>query len=185
MRTVRLILLCLLAGISMQAQQSQKASDRVAEIRRLYAEAKELMAGQHVEENANYEMTVTSNHVIPALGPVNETIHDYFGLDDEKFEEDLTLEYHPYFITRSYHLAAPAYYEEYLLDRKTGNLIFYFQSSESIEQEGARNEVRYYWDSSGQKLVHQTQQGTDAASEGVAQHHARRLKEAFQHLVNY
>ncbi|MBQ8097375.1 MAG: hypothetical protein IJ243_09890, partial [Prevotella sp.] len=66
MRTVRLILLCLLAGISMQAQQSQKASDRVAEIRRLYAEAKELMAGQHVEENANYEMTVTSNHVIPA-----------------------------------------------------------------------------------------------------------------------
>ena len=60
MKTVRLFLLCLLTSIGMQAQQSLKATDRVAEIRRLYAEAKELMAGQHIEENANYKMTVTS-----------------------------------------------------------------------------------------------------------------------------
>ena len=182
MRTVRLILLCLLAGISMQAQQSQKASDRVAEIRRLYAEAKELMAGQHVEENANYEMTVTSNHVIPALGPVNETKHYYFGLDDEKIEEDLTLEYRPYFITRSYQLGPRQYYEEYLFDRKTRKLTFFFRTNDT--DEGDKAEARYYWGKDGQEVMHQTTKGDDPASEGEATMQAERMQQAFQLLVS-
>ncbi len=182
MKTVRLFLLCLLTSIGMQAQQSLKATDRVAEIRRLYAEAKELMARQHIEENANYKMTVTSDRVIPALGSINETIHYFFELDDEKFEDKLTLEYHPYFITRSYQLGPRQYYEEYLFDRKTRKLSFFFRTNDTYE--GDKAEARYYWGKDGQEVVHQTTKGDDPASEGEATMQAERMLQAFQLLVS-
>ena len=171
----------MMAPAGMQAQQPRKGADRVAEIRRLYAEAKELAAGEHIEENANYKMTITSDRVIPALGSINERLHFFFGLDDEKFAEDLSLEYHPYFITRSYQYGPRQYYEEYLFDRKTGRLVFFFRTNDTYE--GDKAETRYYWGEDGQKVVHQTTKGDDPASEGEATMQANRLLQAFQLLV--
>ena len=79
MRTIRLILLCLLASLSTQAQQDKKTADRLTDIREQYAKAMSWMAGEHVEDNMGYEMSIQNNRVIPALGSINETIHFYFG----------------------------------------------------------------------------------------------------------
>lgn len=181
MRTIRLILLCLLASLSTQAQQDKKTADRLTDIREQYAKAMSWMAGEHVEDNMGYEMSIQNNRVIPALGSINETIHFYFGLDDKKFEEDLTVAYLPYFMDRRYYQGPREYFEEYLFDLKTGKLIFFSRINDNYD--GGKDETRLYWGKNGKDVVHKESKGDEPADENEALTTADRLKKAFDLLV--
>ena len=182
MRTFRLILLCLLASLSIHAQQDKKTADRLTEIRQQYGDAMSWMAGEHVEDNMNYEMTIQTDRVIPALGSINETIHFYFGLDEKKFEDDLTVAYLPYFMDRRYYLGPREYFEEYLFDLKTGKLIYFSRINDNYE--GGKEETRLYWGKNGKDVVHREIKGNDPANENEALIAADRLKRAFVLLVD-
>ena len=182
MRTFRLILLCLLASLSMQAQQDKKTADRLTDIREQYAKAMSWMAGEHEEDNMNYETSIQTNRVIPALGSINETIHFYFGLDEEKFEEDLTVAYLPYFMDRRYFFGPREYFEEYLFDLKTGKLIYFSRINDNYD--GGKDETRLYLGKKGKEVVHKEIKGDEPATENEALAIAERLKKTFDLLVD-
>ena len=181
LRTFRIILLCLLASLSTQAQQDKKTADRLTEIRELYAKAMAWMAGEHVEDNMGYNTSINTDRVIPALGSVNETINFYFGLDNERFEEDLTVVYLPYFIDRRYYRGPCEYFEEYLFDLKTGNLVYFSRINDN--DNGGKDETRLYWGKNGKEVVYKVTKGDDPASGNVASAIADRLKKVFNLLV--
>ena len=182
MRTFKLIMLCLLASLTIQAQQDKKTADRLTEIRQQYGKAMSWMAEEHEEDNMGYKMTIQTDRVIPALGSINETIHFYFGLDDKKFEEDLTVAYLPYFMDRRYQYGPREYFEEYLFDLTTGKLIYFSRINDNYD--GGKDETRLYWGKNGKDVVHREVKGNEPADENEALTDADRLKRAFDLLVD-
>ena len=180
MRRFFFLLSLLMACMSMQAQQGP-AADRVATIRRLYAEAKQLIAQKAQEENTRNELTVNSHLMVPGCGITEETIHYYFELADG--DESDFYSYQPYLITRSYNVAARKFYEEFLYDRQTADLIFAFFSGDNMDT-GEKDETRYYWGVPPQGLVHEQVKGERNMDEVFASRLAYDLMEAFHRLRN-
>ena len=81
--------------------QAQSDNPRVAEIRKMYAKAK--------QDISDAQKLAKEGH------PANETVvnSNFFN---------------PYFITNSYNVAAHKYYQEFLYD-KEGNLAFYYEKN--------------------------------------------------------
>ena len=71
-RFVITVLLCLCAMMGVQAQNAQ-----VAKIRKMYAEAKEVMANKKKAEVPPDETVVTSNYMAPGAGPIKDVTHYY------------------------------------------------------------------------------------------------------------
>ena len=115
----------------------------------------------------------------PGAGPRNESIQFYFTLDEDE-TSDSFYSRTPYLITRSYNVAPRKFYEEYLYDAK-GRLIFFYSSNDSYESE-AKDESRYYWNTSA-KLVHQQKQGETLYSEAQARGMSDHLLQTFRMLV--
>ena len=65
-----LMVLCLCALSSVQAQNAQ-----VAQIRKQYAEAKEIIANKKKAEVPADETVVTSNYMAPGAGPIKDVTH--------------------------------------------------------------------------------------------------------------
>ena len=160
------MVLCLCALGSVQAQNAQ-----VAQIRKLYAEAKEIMAKKQKAEVPPDETVVTSNYMAPGAGPIKDVTHYFYS---GEFDENLgNVYYTPYFITRSYNVGARSYYEEFLFDK--GSLVFYFNKSQN-------DETRYYWGSGG--FFHEAIKGQKMMDEVFASRLANDLLEAFHRLMN-
>lgn len=160
------IVLCLCAFSSVQAQNAQ-----VAQIRKLYADAKEIMANKKKAEVPADETVVTSNYMAPGAGPIKDVTHYYYN---GEFDEDLgNVYYTPYFITRSSNVGARTYYEEFLFDK--GSLVFYFSKS-------GNNETRYYFGTGG--FFHEVIKGEKYMDEVFAARLANDLTEAFHRLMN-
>ena len=140
-----LLLLSCFCGI-----QAQSDNPRVAEIRKMYAKAKQdISNAQKLAKEglpAN-ETVVNSNYMLPGSGPGKCTTHYYYTL-----EEDENLGryfFSPYFITNSYNVAAHKYYQEFLYD-KEGNLAFYYEKN---NQSGKDEETRLYFADENQEAV--------------------------------
>lgn len=161
--------------------QTGKAANRVAEIRRIYNETKQHIAEVSQEENARNELTVNSHHMVPACGITEEVIHYYIDLQDTETPGEF--HYQPYFITRSYNIAARKFYEEFLYDRNTNELIFVYLSGDNYET-GGRDETRYYWGNPPEGLVYENVKGERTMDEVFASRLANDLMEAFHHLRN-
>ena len=159
------ILLFVLTG-TMQAQNAQ-----LADIRKKYAEAKEIMANKKKAEVPPDETVVTSNYMAPGAGPIKDVTHYYYT---GEFDENLgNVFYTPYFITRKYNVGAKEYYEEFLYDK--GDLVFYFSKSEE-------GETRYYWGPNN--FFHELIKGQKQMDEVFAARLANDLTEAFHRLMN-
>lgn len=160
------MILCLCALGSAQAQNAQ-----VANIRKMYTEAKERMANKKKSELPQDETVVTSNYMAPGAGPVKDVTHYFYS---GEFDENLgNVYYTPYFITRSYNVGARDYYEEFLFDK--GSLVFYFCKSQN-------DETRYYFGSGG--FFHEVIKGQKQMDEVFASRLANDLVEAFHRLMN-
>ena len=115
MKKIQVLLLCLLTAIAVQAQTSAKAQTRVAEVRKLYAAAKEGMAYNDQEDYpAKSNMEITYNYMAPGAGPIKHYIKYYISSEENDVGE--VLGYKTYFVSDSYNSGARKIYEEYLLD---------------------------------------------------------------------
>ena len=165
-RGVLIGLLCVLCSSSAMAQNAQ-----VAKIRKMYAEAKEVMAQKKKAELPPDETVVTSNYTAPGAGPIKDVTHYYYS---GEFDENLgNVYYTPYFITRKYNVGAREYYEEFLFDK--GSLVFYFNKSQN-------DETRYYWGAGG--FFHEDVKGQKMMDEVFASRLAGDLTDAFHKLMN-
>lgn len=161
-----LFVLMIVFSLSVEAQNAQ-----VAKIRKMYAEAKEMMANKEKAELPVDETIVTSNYMAPGAGPVKDVTHYYYSGD---FDENLgNVYYTPYFISRKYNVGARDFYEEFLFDK--GDLVFYFSKSEN-------DEIRYYWGPDG--FFHEVIKGKKTMDEVFANRLAHDLKDAFDKLMN-
>ena len=166
MKKLLFMLTVLMACTMVQAQDTQ-----VANIRKMYAEAKEVMANKKKAELPLDETVVTSNYMAPGAGPIKDVTHYYYS---GEFDENLgNMYYTPYFITRKYNVGAREYYEEFLFDK--GGLVFYFNKSQN-------DETRYYWGPNG--FFHEVVKGQKMMDEVFAARLANDLTEAFHKLMN-
>ena len=160
------IILCLCALGSVQAQNAQ-----VANIRKMYAEAKEIITDKKKAEVPPDETVVTSNYMAPGAGPIKDVTHYFYS---GEYDENLrNVYYTPYFITRSYNVGARDFYEEFLFDK--GSLVFYFSKSQN-------DETRYYFGAGG--FFHEVIKGEKQMDEVFASRLANDLVEAFHRLMN-
>jgi len=160
------IIVCLCALGSVQAQNAQ-----VANIRKMYAEAKEIIANKKKAEVPPDETVVTSNYMAPGAGPIKDVTHYFYS---GEYDENLrNVYYTPYFITRSYNVGARDFYEEFLFDK--GSLVFYFSKSQN-------DETRYYFGAGG--FFHEVIKGEKQMDEVFASRLANDLVEAFHRLMN-
>ena len=160
------MVLCLCALGSVQAQNAQ-----VANIRKMYAEAKQRMADKKKAEVPLDETVVTSNYMAPGAGAIKDVTHYFYS---GEYDENLrNVYYTPYFITRSYNVGARDFYEEFLFDK--GSLVFYFSKSQN-------DETRYYFGAGG--FFHEVIKGEKQMDEVFASRLSNDLVEAFHRLMN-
>ena len=81
MRTITTLLLLFALSMTTQAQNT-----RLAEIRKMYAEAKEIMANKKKAEVPPDETVVTSDYMAPGAGPIKDVTHYYYT---GEFDENL------------------------------------------------------------------------------------------------
>lgn len=150
MKRITIYGILLLMALTMQAQTSAKAKERVAEVKKLYAEAKERMAYNDQEDYpAKSNMEVTYYYMAPGAGPIKHYVNYY--IDSKETDEGEILGYRTYFFSDSYDSGARKIYEEYLLDEESGKLIFAYAYEQNGD--GSKNEGRYYYHKDG-SLAH-------------------------------
>ena len=166
MRKVLFVLALFLLPVVSSAQEGQ-----LAQIRKLYASAKQAIEDRKKAEIPLNETVVTSNYMAPGAGPIKDVTHYFYS---GEFDENLgNVYYTPYFITRKYNVGAREYYEEMLFDK--GSLVFYFSKSQN-------DETRYYWGTGG--FFHEVVKGQKLMDEVFAARLSNDLKDAFDKLMN-
>ena len=186
MKRVFLISIGLCCLLTAGAQSSPAAKARVAEIRKLYTQAKQDIANSQKlakEGTPANETVVNSNYMLPGSGPGKCTTHYYYTLQED---ENLGRYFFtPYFITNSYNVAAHTYYQEFLYD-KEGDLVFYYEKN---NQSGKDEETRLYFGSEAQGageegLVHEINSGSRTMEPAFASRVGNELTNAFYLLMN-
>ena len=185
MKKLSILFLCLLATVATQAQTSAKAKERVAEIRKLYAEAKERMAYNDQEKYpAVTNMETTWYYMAPGAGPIKHYVKYY--LNTIETDEGEILGQTCYFVSDSYNSGARKIYEEYLLDEDTGKLVFAYTYEENGDD--TTNEGRYYYYKNG-SLAHKDEKANPewgvTLSEDYAKQKAANLYEAMKLTTNF
>ena len=171
-------LLMALTTLPSRAQEITKAE--MAGIRAAYSAAKEqIELNSHAQEQnvARSDMEIVSHYVIPGCGPTEEVIHYYFTLGEDPVLG--TPYYQLYFISTSYNVAARKFYHEFLFGGDDSELLFFFQSNDSLD--GGSDETRYYY---GKQGIHKAIKGTAELDEVFAARKADELKNAFNLLMN-
>ena len=175
----------LLAFGSANAQTSEAAKKRVAEIREMYANAQAQIAQADTLKAEDglprNDMMVTSDYMVAGAGPCTEVTHYYF---DGDYDEDLDRQfYRPYLILHNYNVAANKFYQEFLFD-ENGDLVFYYE-----KDSGENNETRFYFGSPEQGandegLVQEITKGTRTIEPPFAIRYGDELTNAFNYLMN-
>jgi hypothetical protein len=177
-RKVLLLTLLVFSCMTLQAQSSPQAKARVAEIRKMYADAKDLVEKNGKGNTPRSDTEIVSQYVVPGTGPTKEVIHYYYELQTD---EDLGVPfYQSYLITRKYNVAAREFYQEFLYDKKSHELVFAFLQEKLPN--GSANETRYYWGESG--MVHETVKGERLMDEVFTLRKGRELVDALNMLMN-
>ena len=178
MKRINLTIVLSLTALFLFAQEVTKAE--ISAIRAAYRDAiEQVELNSHAQEQnvPRHDMEVVSHYVIPGCGPTDEIIHYYFTLDEDP--ETGTCFYHPYFISRSYNVAARKFYQEFLFDSQEAQLLFFYQRNDAID--GTINETRYYYGKNG---VSKSIIGSPEMDEIVTARTADDLKNAFNLLMN-
>ena len=166
--------------IVIHAQTDPIVKAQVEDIRRMYAEAKQLVAHSEEPDQDWYEdMEIHRRQMVGGVGMVYET-QRYFYLSD--FDEERGYEMASlHFLTRRYNSAARQYYEEYLFDPESGQLVFAFLQGDNAFT-GEKDETRYYWHKS--ELIHKQTKGEPLLDDMLTQRTTSDLSMVFHTLVN-
>ncbi|GEM_PF-795197 len=165
-RTILFTLICLL-GLS--TAQAQNKSERIKEIRKMYAEAKELIANNGKNGNPAKDMEITFNEIVSIEHDIyNEGSLDFYFDEQRKVNTDDGSFYayeQPYFITYYNSVHGHECFREQMFDPKTGVLVFAFVKW--VTDAGMTIEHRYYYDAAG-KLV-ETKNSTNSDDWGTGE----------------
>ena len=138
MKEVLLSIALFLSAMAVQAQSTPEMKKDVADIRKLYADAKKEMEGLHQMESEGLPPNKTvfsSNFNEAGTGPTKEVITYYHRGD---YDEEADMHFHrPFFITRKFNVAAREHYQEFLYDNE-GNLKFFYEKNPD-------GETRFYF----------------------------------------
>lgn len=168
---------CSFMAISPLYAQTGSASEVVMQIRNRYANAKEMISYNNMSLETQNQLTVNGSFMCPGTGHRDEQIQ-YFFLTD--FDEDAgNFVSIPYFIIRSYNVAARHFYEEFLYDEH-GAFIFSYLKGDDLD--GGTTESRYYWNGTGELVYTQTSGQADSDAHSAVSLSAD-LLEAFQRLM--
>lgn len=184
MRKILLFLVFSFSFFVSFAQTSAKAKERVAEVRKLYAETKERMAYNDQDDYpAKSNMEVTYYYMAPGAGPIKHYVKYYIEAVDD--EDGMLVGHRPYFVSDSYNSAARKNYEEYLLDRETGKLVFAYAYQDNGD--GSKSEGRYYFNKDG-SLAHEDVKESEEwgafFDEEYVKTQAENLRKGFHYIMN-
>lgn len=149
MKHISLIILMTFFFVDISAQTVQ---DRLAEIRQAYSEAQQMMQNAKVEPNLDNSMHVTMRRMFGGSGMQTYTVDYYCGDFSEEESYEGVSTWSPYFIRVKYNWAARVTVSEYLLEPKTGALMFVYTNSddnpfdpEAILRDGKYQIRKYYY----------------------------------------
>lgn len=138
MKTILFTIALFLSGLIALAQNTPENQKEVAEIRKLYAQAKQEMEGLDGLEREGLPPNKTvfsSNYNEAGTGPTKEVVTYYHRV---AYDEEAEMSFHrTFFITRKFNVAAREFYQEFLYDTD-GNLKFFFEKNPD-------GETRYYY----------------------------------------
>ena len=117
----------------------------IASIRDAYQQAKELTKKNKSKGN---EMVTTLSYTVRGKGKTTETLHFFYNTVEGTYmvtdDSDPHFFYYPlYFVTRSYNIGKLKYYEEYLFDSYSQQLIFAL--TQDYDENGKRFDRRFYF----------------------------------------
>ena len=171
-----LLSVCQTAG----AQQTSDAKDRVAQIRKIYNQAKQEIAKADQlgkQGKPSNRTVVNSSYKLGTSPGMNVVTYYYNGVVDEYLDRYL---YRPYFITNNFDTPGNKYYQEFLFDNEE-NLIFYYEKNEG-------QETRLYFDPDGEHddggLVYEINTSSRTMEPPFAIRVAGELMHAFHLLMN-
>lgn len=146
-------IVCLVIG-AMPVKAQIAGQERVAEIRKMYADAKKRMDANDKHGNPALDMTITYRDVVlEEEGYTEEDERTYYFDHVREYKDDQFYEKNvPFFIIRDWSAVGHTSYTEMMLNPKSGKLVFYFNRTET--HAGLVTETRYYYDDNG-KLIEQ------------------------------
>ncbi len=172
-------LLCLMACVcglmSAYAQKTAAEKACVAEVRKMYQEAKAMMAENDKHEETQNDMVVTVSSMEPAVGGQVVNYHYYFNIDYS--EEANQYVSKPYFVTKKFNVTVRNYYLEYLYDPDSVTLRFVFAKWQDYS--GETVEERYYFDKDGRMVWYQVKNTDEVQSADDLKHQSDRILNGF------
>lgn len=142
MKKLLILSFAMFVAFAANAQTTQQ-KNRVAEIRKTYQEALRYSEESQMEPEMDNSTVITIKRMFGGSGMQNKKMEFFYTPADERTDgTGWTL----YFVRTSYNYAARKFYDEYLFDKKTGNLIFCFRQCDSYDSEKpAKEEYRSYF----------------------------------------
>ena len=139
-----LLLSCIITALAVAAQQPDPV---ISSINAAYQNAKESMKKNKGMGN---EMVTTLDYTVRDQGKTTETLHFYYNTVQGTYwlaegdDRDPHFFYYPlYFVTRSYNIGKKKYYEEFLYDASSQNLLLAI--TQDYDENGKRFERRFYF----------------------------------------
>lgn len=171
-----LLCICQVAG----AQQTPAEKERVAQIRKIYNQAKQEVAkaDQLGKQGKPANRTVVNSSYKLGTSPGLNVVNYYYNTAEDEFLGRYF--YRPYFITNNFDTPGNKYYQEFLFDSEE-NLIFYYEKNEG-------QETRLYFDPDGDSddggLVYEINTSSRTMEPPFAIRVAGELMHAFHLLMN-
>ena len=163
----RIILFTMIFLLGLSSAQAQNKSERIKEIRKMYAEAKAQIANNGKDGNPAKDMKIAFNEIVSIEHDIyNEGSLDIYFDEQRKVnvsDGSFNAYEQPYFISYYNTIHGHECFREQMFDRKTGVLAFAFVRW--ITDAGMTIEHRYYYDAAG-KLI-ETKNSTESDDWGT------------------
>lgn len=146
MRGLRQIMLigCAMMALVLAAEQPDPV---ISSIRDAYQQAKESIKKN---KSVGNEMVTKLDYTVRGKGKTTETLHFFYNTVEGTYwlaegdDSDPHFCYYPlYFVTRNYNIGKQKYYEEYLFDPSSQQLLFAL--TQDYDENGKRFDRRFYF----------------------------------------
>lgn len=162
-----LLFIALIAVAFSVMAQNKAQQKRIAEVRKLYAQAMENIKADSELPEADNHLVIDMQRMMPGTGIQNKKV-SYFS--HEAGDEDQMYKWDVYFLRSSYNVAALKFNEEYLVDEKTQHPVFIFFVGNTYQHDGTV-EKRYYFNADGSpcflQITHKDAEGGVISKEDV------------------
>ncbi len=149
----------MLVPLVANAQDDPATKARVSDVRDSYKKAlADINAVQKDEDIPKNDALISLRLIRPDSGPSMETLEFYAELKEDSVKG---AQNEAFFIRRNYNVDTRNYYNEFLFDRTTGDLIFAYVRSSNEDAPNIKVEDRYYFTNGSLVPIWHTTTGID------------------------